>query len=63
VRIETSDTELLEAVHEVLRYQITEYHTDDPLDVNRSRCTTRYASMRMHINRLLFRVKTVSHAP
>jgi len=35
VRIETSDTELLEAVHEVLRYQITEYHTDDPLDVNR----------------------------
>ena len=35
VRIETNDTRTLEAVHEFLRYQITEHRTGDPLDVKR----------------------------
>ena len=35
VRIETSDAELLRAVHAFLRYQITEHHTGDPIDVRR----------------------------
>jgi len=35
VRIETNDAGLLQAVHEFLRYQITEHHTGDSLDVKR----------------------------
>jgi hypothetical protein len=35
VRIQTSDARALEAVHEFLRYQITEHRTGDPLDVKR----------------------------
>jgi hypothetical protein len=33
VRIETGDARLIEAVHAFLRYQITEHHTGDALDV------------------------------
>ncbi len=33
--VKTSDTELLQAVHEFLRYQIIERHTGDPLDLKR----------------------------
>ena len=32
VRIETTDAELLDAVHAFLRYQIVEHHTGDPVD-------------------------------
>jgi hypothetical protein len=35
VRIETKDTRAREAVHEFLRYQITEHRTGDPLEVKR----------------------------
>ena len=35
VRIETKDARAREAVHEFLRYQITEHRTADPLDVKR----------------------------
>ncbi len=35
VRIEASDAGLLQAVHAFLRYQITEHHTGDALDVKR----------------------------
>jgi hypothetical protein len=33
VRIETSDARLIEAVHAFLRYQITEHHTSDTLNL------------------------------
>lgn len=35
VRIETKDARALDAVHEFLRYQITEHRTGDPLEVKR----------------------------
>ena len=35
VRIETKDRHALEAVHEFLRYQITEHRTGDPLEAKR----------------------------
>jgi hypothetical protein len=35
LRIETSDVELLQAVHEFLHNQIAEHHTDDRLDAKR----------------------------
>jgi hypothetical protein len=35
VRIETKDVRALEAVHDFLRYQITEHRTGDPLEVKR----------------------------
>jgi hypothetical protein len=35
VRIETKDRRAVEAVHEFLRYQITEHRTGDPLEVKR----------------------------
>ena len=35
VRIETNDTSARDAVHQFLRYQITEHRTGDPLEVKR----------------------------
>jgi hypothetical protein len=35
VRIDTTEPRLIEAVHLFLRYQITEHHTGDPLEVKR----------------------------
>jgi hypothetical protein len=35
VRIQARDSRALEAVHQFLRYQITEHRTGDPLDVKR----------------------------
>lgn len=35
VRIETSDPGLIQAVYAFIRYQITEHHTGDPLEVKR----------------------------